>query len=629
MKNKGLQTILYSTVGILAMAVILIGFNLITGAFKKRVDLTEEKAYTLSAGTKAILAKLDAPVKIRFYCTQSEQSTPETVFLKSYARRVEDLLEEFRQAGHGKVIIEKFNPLPDSDAEDKARFDGIEPEQLGTGEPFYLGLAVSQLDEKQAVPLPPNRERLLEYDVARAISRVENPAKPVIGVMSSLPIWGQPANPMMMQMGQRGSEPWILINELKQDFDVKRVEMTADKIDDDIKVLLVIHPKEISDKAQFAIDQFVMRGGKLIAFLDPYSVVDSRGQNPMMGGMSAGSSSNLEKLLKAWGLSFSTKVVADVNLLMELGGRTGEPMRQPTWLSVTKKEMNNNDITTSEIDNIWLPMAGAFTGTPAAGLKESVLFHSTKDAELVDGMMASFGGDQILKDFKSADQEQTLAVRLTGKFKTAFPEGEPGDGSTNATSTTTNTLKECQEENAVILVGDSDLLYDNFAVQTMNTPFGRLAQALNANLTFVQNCVEQMAGDKNLIQVRSRAVLNRPFEVVKQKEAEANARYQAEIAKLEQSLTDTQQRLNELQAQKSDKSQRFILSPEQEQELQKFQDQEASVRKQLKEVRKKLNQDIVSMENNIKWTNILAMPVLVSLFGIVLAVVKSKKQGAK
>lgn len=629
MKNKGLQTILYSTVGILAMAVILIGFNVITGAFKKRVDLTEEKAYTLSAGTKAILAKLDTPVKIRFYCTQSEQSTPETVFLKSYARRVEDLLEEFRQAGHGKVIIEKFNPLPDSDAEDKARFDGIEPEQLGTGEPFYLGLAVSQLDEKQAVPLPPNRERLLEYDVARAISRVENPAKPVIGVMSSLPIWGQPANPMMMQMGQRGSEPWILINELKQDFDVKRVEMTADKIDDGIKVLLVIHPKEISDKAQFAIDQFVMRGGKLIAFLDPYSVVDSRGQNPMMGGMSAGSSSNLEKLLKAWGLSFSTKVVADVNLLMELGGRTGEPMRQPTWLSVTKKEMNNNDITTSEIDNIWLPMAGAFTGTPAAGLKETVLFHSTKDSELVDGMMASFGGDQILKDFKSADQEQTLAVRLTGKFKTAFPEGEPGDGSTNATSTTTNTLKECKEENAVILVGDSDLLYDNFAVQTMNTPFGRLAQALNANLTFAQNCVEQMAGDKNLIQVRSRAVLNRPFEVVKQKEAEANARYQAEIAKLEQSLTDTQQRLNELQAQKSDKSQRFILSPEQEQELQKFQDQEASVRKQLKEVRKKLNQDIVSMENNIKWTNILAMPVLVSLFGIVLAVVKSKKQGAK
>ncbi|HEU5069625.1 MAG TPA: Gldg family protein [Verrucomicrobiae bacterium] len=629
MKNKGLQTILYSTVGILAMAVILIGFNVITGAFKKRVDLTEEKAYTLSAGTKAILAKLDTPVKIRFYCTQSEQSTPETVFLKSYARRVEDLLEEFRQAGHGKVIIEKFNPLPDSDAEDKARFDGIEPEQLGTGEPFYLGLAVSQLDEKQAVPLPPNRERLLEYDVARAISRVENPAKPVIGVMSSLPIWGQPANPMMMQMGQRGSEPWILINELKQDFDVKRVEMTADKIDDGIKVLLVIHPKEISDKAQFAIDQFVMRGGKLIAFLDPYSVVDSRGQNPMMGGMSAGSSSNLEKLLKAWGLSFSTKVVADVNLLMELGGRTGEPMRQPTWLSVTKKEMNNNDITTSEIDNIWLPMAGAFTGTPAAGLKETVLFHSTKDSELVDGMMASFGGDQILKDFKSADQEQTLTVRLTGKFKTAFPEGEPGDGSTNATSTTTNTLKECKDENAVILVGDSDLLYDNFAVQTMNTPFGRLAQALNANLTFAQNCVEQMAGDKNLIQVRSRAVLNRPFEVVKQKEAEANARYQAEIAKLEQSLTDTQQRLNELQAQKSDKSQRFILSPEQEQELQKFQDQEASVRKQLKEVRKKLNQDIVSMENNIKWTNILAMPVLVSLFGIVLAVVKSKKQGAK
>ena len=629
MKNKGLQTILYSSVGVAAVALILVGFNIITGVFKTRIDLTEEKAYTLSAGTRAILAKLDTPLKIRFYCTQSEQSTPETVFLKEYASRVDDLLAEFKQAGGGKIIIEKLNPLPDSDAEDKARFDGVQQQAL-SGEPFYLGLAVSMLDQRQTVELPPNRERLMEYDIDRAIARVANPTKPVIGVMSALPIWGQPSNPMMMQMGQRGSEPWVVLNELKADFDLKRVEPASETIGDDIQVLLVIHPKEISDKTQFALDQFVLRGGKLIAFLDPYSLVDSRSSNPMMGGMSMGSSSNLEKLLKAWGLSFdATKVVADVNLLMELGGRNGEPTRQPTWLSLTKSEMDKDDITTSEIDNIWLPMAGAFSGTPAAGLKQTVLFRSTKDSQLVEGMMASMGPDQVLKDFKPSDKEQAIAVRLTGKFKTAFPEGLPGEQDTNAAPAKAEFLKESKTETSVVLVGDTDMLYDNFSVRTMDSPFGRMAMPMNANLTFAQNCVEQMAGDQNLISVRSRAVRNRPFEVVKKKEAEANARFQAEIAKLELKLRETQERLNELQSQKKDKNQRFILSPEQVKELADFQKQEADARKQLKVVRKELNKEIDSLKNNVKWVNILAMPVLVSLFGIGLAVVKSKKTGAK
>jgi len=487
------------------------------------------------------------------------------------------------------------------------------------------------LDEKEVVPLPPNRERLMEYDISRAISRVVSPTKPVIGVMSGLPIWGEQANPMMMQMGQRGSEPWILLNELKADFDVRRVEMSAEKIDDDLSLLMVIHPKEISDETQFALDQFVLRGGKLIAFLDAYSLVDSRSQNPMMGGgMSMGSSSNLEKLLKAWGVTFeSTKVVADVNLLMELAGRGGQPMRQPTWLSITPSELDKDDVTTSEIDNLWIPMAGAFSGTPAAGLKQTVLFKSTEASQLVEGFMANMAPDQTLKDFKPSGKEQTLALRLAGKFKTAFPDGKPGVTDTNEAPATAEFLKESKTEGAVILVGDTDMLYDNFAVRTMDSPFGRLAMPMNANLTFAQNCVEQMAGDQNLIEVRSRATRNRPFEVVKKKEAEANARFQAEIAKLEQKLNETQQRLNELQAQKQDSSQRFILSPEQEAELKAFQQQEAEARKQLKQVRKELNKEIDSLKNRVKWINILAVPVLVSLFGIVLAVVKNKKTGAK
>src|SRR6266404_8889828 len=251
MKKKSFETVIYSAVGVAAMALIIIAFNVLSGAAKTRVDLTKEKAYTLSPGTRAILNKLDTQVKVRFYCTQSENSTPETVFLKGYAKRVEDLLSEYKQAAKGKLIIEKFDPQPDSDAEDSARLDGIEGQQLSNGEKFYLGLAVSQVDEKQPIPfLAPNEERLLEYKLSRAITRVQVTEKAVVGIMTPLPVFGMPSNPMMARMGQQGQEPWALVTELKNDFAVKQIGMDVDKIDDAVKVLLVIHPREISEKAQ-------------------------------------------------------------------------------------------------------------------------------------------------------------------------------------------------------------------------------------------------------------------------------------------------------------------------------------------------------------------------------------------
>src|SRR5215470_7066563 len=277
MHKKSLETILYSTAGILVMLVLVIVFNFVASAARTRLDLTEEKAYTLSAGTRNILKKLDTPVKIRFYSTKAENASQQTVMLGAYARRVEDLLSEYRQAGHGKITIEKFDPQPDSDAEDSAHLDGIDGEPLPGGEKYYLGLAVTMLDQKQTLAfLDPGRERLLEYDLSRAISRVIAPEKPVVGIMSPLPVFGMPSNPMMARMGQQGQEPWAIVTELKNDFNVQRVGMDADKIEDDIKVLVVIHPREISEKAQYAIDQFIMRGGKVIAFLDALPLVDTR-----------------------------------------------------------------------------------------------------------------------------------------------------------------------------------------------------------------------------------------------------------------------------------------------------------------------------------------------------------------
>jgi ABC-type uncharacterized transport system involved in gliding motility auxiliary subunit len=638
MQKKSLQTILYSTAGVLVMLGILILLNFIAGTEPMRLDLTQEKAFTLSAGTKAILKKLETPVIIRFYCTQSETATPETVYLKNYARKVQDLLAEYRQVAGGKVRIEKYDPQPDSDAEDSARLDGIEPKALAGTEGFYLGLAVKCADEVQAIPfLDPNRERLLEYDLTRAIARAESPEKPTIGLMSPLPVFGMPANPMMAQMGQQqGSQPWTIVNELKNDFEVKRVGMDVDKIDDDIKLLLVIAPKDISDKAQYAIDQFIMRGGKLVAFLDAQCLADNRQQNQMMAGMGGGGSS-LDKLLKAWGIQFDTgKVVADLKYKMQLNGRDGQPQDAPAWLGLTSDAVNRDDVATSQIDNIWLPLCGAFTGTPVAGLKETVLLHSSKDSQLVDAMLANLSGDNIMKEFKRSDVNYKLAIRLTGKFKTAFPDGPPQDKKDEKKDEKkpeekkpNDSLKETKGDNAVVLFGDADMLFDPFTIRRINSPFGAMQMAMNANLNLAQNVIEQMTGDSNLIAVRSRATLNRPFTRVKELEAAANEKFQSEIKRLEDSAAAAQSKINELQAQKKDKDQRFILSPEQRTELEKLRKEEADTRKHLKQVQKDLRKEVVSLQTRLKWINILAVPLAVTATGIIIAIVNRRKTSAK
>ncbi len=629
MKKKQIETLLYSVAGVGAMFLIVVALNFILGAFKTRLDLTQEKAYTLSAGTRAILKKLEAPVEIRFYCTQGEKEMPSQ--FKTYAQHVEDLLAEYRQQGRGNIEIKKLNPAPDSDAEDSARLDGIEGQLLSNGENLYLGLAISYLDEKMAIPfLSPEKEKLLEYDITRAISRVANPQKPVIGVMTPLPMFGQPMNPMMMRMGQQPQEAWVIISELQRDFTVKQVPLETDKIDDEIKVLIVAHPKEIKDSAQYAIDQFIMRGGKLIAFLDGMSMVDSRNQqNPMMPNMGGGGST-LDKLVKAWGLQFdTTKVVADLNFQSRFMQNNRQQVA-PAVLSLNSQGINKEDVVTSQLDSLLIPFAGVFTGTPAAGLKETVLLHTTPDSQLVEGMMAQFSGEQITKDFKPSGTPQKLAIRLSGKFKTAFPDGKPVEKEADKKDEkkdekkTEDSVKETKGDNAVILVGDSDILYDQFCVQVQNIFGQKVVIPRNGNLNLVQNMVEQMAGDSNLIEVRSRATLNRPFTVVQKMQAQAEASYRNKIKELEDGLQETQKRLNELQSKK-EKGQRFILSPEQQQEVERFKKQEAGSKKELKEVRRNLRQDIDALENRVKWLNIAGMPIVVTLFGVGRAFLKGQR----
>lgn len=643
MKKNGLETWLYSTLGVVAMLVIVIVVNALSSRAKVRVDLTAEKAYTLSQGTRNILAKLDTPVQIRFYYTHGDNRMP--VILKTYAQRVEDLLGEYKQASKGQIEIQKLDPVPDSDAEDSAKLDGVEAVAPEGSDPIYLGLSVSMLDQKEAIPfLSPDKERLLEYEISRAISRVMSTTKPVIGVMSPLPFAGQQANPMMARMGGgRGTPPWAIYGELKNDYTMKTVEMTADKIPDDVKVLVLIHPKSISDTAQYAIDQFLLRGGKLVAFLDPMGALDRSAANGPMG-MSMGSSSSMDKLLKAWGLNFdATKVVADLDFV----GRTQQG-KQPAVLALTEKAINRDDIITSDADNLFFAFAGAITGTPVAGLKETVLIHSSKNSQLIDAMGAQFGGEKSMQDFVASNTEYPLAVRLTGKFKTAFPEGKPkaeekppapGEKpeEKKPDAPAEPGLKEAKDETSVLLFGDSDFIQDQLTVQEAMNPFtGQrmvVPQQGNGNLAFAQAAIDQLTGDNNLIAVRSRASRERQFTVVKTMQAKAESAYRSKIKVLETSLADAQSKLNALQQAKGDKgaagSQRFILSPEQQAEIANFRKTEASVKVQLKDERKKLRTDIDSLETRTKLINIALMPLIVAAAGVSLAVVRHQRRAAR
>ncbi len=634
MNSKKVGNFFFSFGGVVAAFFIVVVINSIFSTVHTRIDLTEDKVYTLSDGTREILKGLDTKITLRFYYTQDEKQMP--VFLKNYARRIEDLLYEYRQVAPKYIQIEKLDPQPDTDAEDSANLDGVDGQMVQLGEKIYLGLSVSSLDQKFAIPfLSPQRERLLEYDLSRAITRVASPEKPVVGVMSALPVMGTAPNPMMMRQGNFQRTPeWMAITELKNDFEVKEVQMTAETIEDDIDVLMVIHPRGITPAMEFAIDQFLLRGGKLVACVDPLSIIDrqNNGGNSMMGG-GPQTSSGLDKLFAAWGVKFDkNKVIADQNFLTPTAGRNGQPENNMTVLSLTKNAVATNEVVTAQIGSMLLPFSGSFSGTPADGLEQTVLIKSSEGSQLVDGFLASMGPQAIANDFKPDGEVKAISIRLSGKFKTAFPDGKPGAATPEGEEKKADAgshLKESENENHVVLVADADFLFDQFCVRVQNFFGQRIVQPLNANISLAQNVIEQMAGDENLINARSRAIKNRPFSLIAKMRTEAEDRYRSKIKELETDLQETQRKLNELQRAKEDQNQKFILSPEQKAELAKFRTTQAETNKKLKNLRKDLRRDIDHLQNKVKWSNILVMPTGIVIFGLIMGVIKRQRTAAR
>jgi len=625
------ETFLFSAVGLAALFIILVAFNYLVSGAAVRADLTEGKLYTLSEGTKKILQKLDGPVKLRLYVSQSDNAIP--VQLRSFAQRVEDLVREFKAVAGPNLIIEKYNPRPDSDEEDAAQLDGVEPQTLFSGEQFYLGLSISRLDRKQSISnISQQRERLLEYDLIRAIARVANAERPTIGVMSAVPVLGETMNPMTRQ----GSEPWVLANELKRDFNVKVVPMMAEAIDKDINVLLVIQPRDIMESAEYALDQFVLRGGKLIAFVDPYMFFDQQ-PNPMMPNMPGQpGSSSLPRLFKAWGIDMDQgKVVADVTYASGAGQRY-----TPTVVTLNKTAFNKDDVATSQIDTMLLAFSGVFDASkPADGLKVTELARTSPNSMLIDNIVASVSGDAAMKGFAPDNKAKPLALRLGGKFKTAFPEGKPapfnqdkdkkpeGKDSPLAPGQVPQ-LKEGAAENSVVLVADADMLADGAAVEVQNILGQRVVVPSNGNLAFVQGMIEQLASGDDLMSLRTRASSFRPLTVVREMEADAQKQYFGKIKELEDELTQTTEKMQKLQRQSGGTKTAQIMSPEQQAELERFKKRVIETRQVLKELRKTLRQDAEALQFWTKVLNIALMPLLVAVFGLGYALLRRRRSTA-
>ncbi len=620
------------TLGLIMVLAILVAANIILSQFRLRQDLTAEKLYTLSDGSRAVLQKMDRTVTLMFFFTGSAPEVPAP--LKTFAQQVEDLLKEYELASGGKIHIEKYDPKPDSDAEDLAQRYGLQGQMLPPAGPsLFLGLVARSGEQQDIIPLiDPRTGDLLEYNITRMIHRVITVKKPVVGVLSPLPVLGAQPSPYMPPGRQPKSQSWAAFRDLGQDYEVRSIPPSVETLDPDLDTLVVVHPKSLSDKTLYAIDQFVIHGGgRLLAFMDPFCVADQPASSPMdpYGGMGAQRSSTLGKLLDAWGVTFEAgKIVADIDATTPLRSQNNTIEQSPLYLSLTKKNLTANDVLTAPVNSLMMVMAGSFSGTPAEGLRMTPLVTTSARSTLTDAMMMQFDPNAFRRELKNNPKPCSLAVRLQGKFKSAFPNGAPSEDPANTNSVKTTDarfLKESQQEGHVILVADVDMLFNDFCVQELNLFGYRGFQPFNDNINLFANMVEQMAGSADLIGIRCRGTLNRPFTRVLALQAEAQSRWMEQEQRLEEKLQASQRRIDELQRQKDEK-QRFIMSPEQTRELQKIRTEVLNTKQELKQVRRNLREDIESLGMTIKAINILLVPALVILVGILFAAFRRMKK---
>ncbi|MFT4176788.1 MAG: GldG family protein [Luteolibacter sp.] len=603
-----------AALGIAALVAIAILVNWLvslTALGSRGADFTENKTHTLSDGTRAILGELDAPVVIRYYASRSAEYMPQE--LKLYQRRIDDTLKEYASLSNGKIRIERLDPKPDTDAEDAANLDGITAQPIGS-DPIYLGIAVSCLDRTRVLPfLNPQDETLLEYHLSKAISDVTTASKPTIAVMSSFNLKGEP--PMMP--GQPPDPGWVIYQQLEQSFEVSSLPMEPVELDPGkTKVLLVLHPSDITPAVEYSIDQYLLKGGTVVACVDPYSVAAQLTPGNPLTGSKPSMSSNLPTLFPAWGIQFdATRSLADPAYATPMGQNVGSI----AVLTLPQEALPQKDnVVTKDLSGITFLLAGGLTYQETPGIAYTSLIRTTQGAGFVDSSSASRLDPALARTFRSSGTAYDLAIHLSGKFKTAFPNGNPNapaKSEENADDSKDESLKEATTTGNVFIIADADAFFDRFAYTVQTLGNMQLASPINGNSTFLFNLLDQATGSKHLIGSRSRAAIRRPFTVIRNLEAEFNKNVGAKIEEFQSKQQAAQQKLNELQAQKTQGNE-FSLSPAQEEEIKKLRAEQVEYARMIREQEKDLRRQKDALASKITLLNVAVMPFLVVLAGL-------------
>ena len=614
--------------GLLALTVLFLGVVMLSNAGLRglRLDLTQNKLYTLTPGTHQVLSELKEPVNLYLYFSR-DAAAKQSPLILPYAMRVREFLEEIAARSGGKVRLRVIDPQAFSEDEDRAAEFGLQSLQGAAGDALYFGLAgTNSTDGRSSIAaFQPDREEFLEYDVAKLIHQLGTPKKPVVGLMSSLPMQGQ-FDPRSGQM----SDPWPILAQIQQLFTVRPVTADVDHIDKDVDVLMVVHPKHLPTKTLYAIDQFVLGGGKMLLFVDPNSGADTSGQDPQnpLAGVTADHSSTLEPLLSAWGISYDPgKVVGDLERGLDV--RTSlqsPPIRHIGILGLHRADMAQKDVVTTSLDSINMASSGSLTQRPGAKSGFEPLLSSSQSAGLIPAERFNALTDPVtLRDgFKPTGTRYALAVRLTGLLESAFPQGLPPGQQTPSGPPVAHVAKSAVPAN-IVVIADTDLLMDYMWVQTRSLLGQKVDQAFANNGDLVANILDNLGGSSALISIRGRASFSRPFERVEALRRQADDRLRSKALELQTELQQTETKLTELQSKRNDQAS-LMLSPEQEQEVKRFTAQKAHARKELRETQRGLDVDIDRLETRLKLLNIAAAPLAVALAGgIVLAMRRRRK----
>jgi ABC-type uncharacterized transport system involved in gliding motility auxiliary subunit len=609
-----------STLGgatLLAVALLFIGLTVLFNYTLRgwRADLTQNHLYTIAPGSDRILKSIHEPVNLYFFF--SEKTAGQLPQIKTYGVRVREFLEELAARSNGMLRLHVIDPQPFSEDEDRASELGVRGAPVGAaGTQLYFGLAgTNSTDGHKAIEFfDPNKEQFLEYDVVQLIYQLANPKKPVLAWLSTLPM-----APGFDQMSGQMREPWVIYGQAEQLFDVRPLDANATKIDPDVNVLVLVHPKNLPPALQFAIDQYALKGGHILAFVDPLAEADPSGNDPRnpMAAMSADKSSHLGELLAAWGVKFdATQVVADRGHALSVSMHQNEPpVEHLGVLGLDKPSFATDDVITAGLSNVNLAMAGHLEPLKDAGVKFEPLLQSSTDAALlpVERFRMLFDPATLRDGFKPTGVRYTLGARITGNVHSAFPDGAPA-GVTLAAGETA--LKTSAHPLNLVVIADTDLLADYLWVRSQDFFGQRLVQAWASNGDLVLNALDNLAGSADLISVRGRATFTRPFDRVEKLRHAADDRFRDKEHELEQQLQATEQKLTALESKGGGGAQNAIVTPEEQQEIEHFGQEKLRIRKELRAVRAGLDEDIRRLGTEIKIVDIVVIPALFALLAL-------------